>query len=350
MPLDTASSSAGSRSASATGRSTSSSNSEPAVAASSSRSAVAGRRRASRRATTSRTLSGGASSSSGRVSRTPPPEISTASPSTRLRHSSQTRNGLPSVMSAIALGSSGTARSPATRRTNSATSSPDRPPRRSRTTSSERRRSASSSDSASGMSVSVSRKVATSSSRARPPARARCRSRPSVGASAQCASSSTSTTGRSRPARSSRSATAVCRRWRSVSGSVAAPVPAAQLAERLHERAVGRMDDGVARAVEDERAALGRLAANSRTSRLLPDPASPPTQRDPPALALRPRDERSQRDQLALAPHEREPRLRLSGPGSVLIVRSDHRRRLEATRRPPERRSGRVMTRPAARS
>ena len=144
----------------------------------------------------------------------------------------------------------------------------------------------------------------------RPPAaRARWRSRPSVGASAQCASSSTSSTGRARLTPVSRSATAVCRRWRTVSGSVSArgagsprsgirrasspPVgPSAacssaglehpgQPLERLDERAVRRADDRVARAVEHERAALGRLGRELAHEPALARPGLPADDRHP---------------------------------------------------------------------
>ena len=82
----------------------------------------------------------------------------------------------------------------------------------------------------------------------------------------------------------------------------------AQLAERLHERAVRRMDDGVARPVEDVRAALGRLAGELAHEPALPRARLAADERDPAALARRPRDERAQRHELALAPHEGEPR------------------------------------------
>jgi hypothetical protein len=59
----------------------------------------------------------------------------------------------------------------------------------------------------------------------------------------------------------------------------------ASVLERLDERPVRRAHDGVAGAVEDERAVAGGLGANSRTRRLLPEPGSPPSSDDAAALA-----------------------------------------------------------------
>ena len=107
---------------------------------------VPGASRESRWLTTSRTLSGLPSSAGGRATRIVPSTTSTAPVSTRVRQSSQTRNGLPAVRSWIAPASCSSSRpssSPAALRTNSTTSSPERPASRSRTTPSDRRRSAS---------------------------------------------------------------------------------------------------------------------------------------------------------------------------------------------------------------
>jgi hypothetical protein len=81
-----------------------------------------------------------------------------------------------------------------------------------------------------------------------------------------------------------------------------------QIAERLHERAVGRTHHRVARAVEDERAAARRVGRELAHEPALARARLAADERDPPALASRPRDERAQRHQLARAPYEREPR------------------------------------------
>ena len=201
-----------------------SSNSCPATAASSSSLVVAVLSRASRWLTTSRTPSGLPRSATACANRVPPSYTETVSLSRSVRHSSVIRNALPPVSSlktrAIS-GRSGPKSPPTARSTNSEISSALRPPNRSRTTPSERRRSTSVAESASGTSASVSRNVVTSSARASDAPRARCRKSSSVGVSAQCPSSITTTSGALRPTPASRSATAVCRRWRSVSGSAA---------------------------------------------------------------------------------------------------------------------------------
>ena len=154
----------------------------------------------------------------------------------------------------------------------------------------------------------MSRKVASRSTRARAPPRARWRSSPSVGPSAQCTSSSTSRIGPFLADARRRSATAVCRRWRIVSGSAsdgwspprprcraagakssppvgpsAAPSASGvdlpcELVECLHERPVRRAHDRVAGAVEDEGAPAGRPRWRTRArAGSCPTPASPAT-------------------------------------------------------------------------
>ena len=81
-----------------------------------------------------------------------------------------------------------------------------------------------------------------------------------------------------------------------------------QITQRLDEGLVWRTHDRVARAVEDERPAPGRLGRELAHEPALAGPRLAAQQRDPPPFALRPRDQRLQRDQLALASHEREPR------------------------------------------
>ena len=270
--------------------------------------------------------------------------------STWARHSSQTRKGFPAVTSLIVSASSGT---PPLRRTNSVTSSPDSPPSRSRTTSSERRRSASVSASASGISASVSRNVASSSSRTRPAARARWRISASVGASAQCASSITSSTGCRRPMSSSRLVTAVCRRWRSVSGSVAAggagpPISRASSGPTGTSVTRARCSSASTNGPYGGRTTASHApystsapssdapTANSRTSRLLPEPASPPTiATRRPSPAAHGTSERSIVSSRA-RPTNGNAELKHSGPGSVVIVRSDHRGPRDATPNPVE--------------
>ncbi len=107
---------------------------------------------------------------------------------------------------------------------------------------------------------------------------------------------------------------------------------------------VGRPHDGVAGAVEDQRAIRAPpRAANSRTSRLLPSPGSPPsstTRRpSPSARGIR----RARALELGRAPDERKGRgeperareVRDLGVHATTIVRSDHSRR----NRPQHRRS-----------
>ena len=183
-----------------------------------------------------------------------------------------------------------------------------------------RRRSASVSDSVSGTSASVSRNVASSSTRI-VAGRARWRSSSERRSVRPVQSSITSSTGRSPATPASRSATAVCRRWRSVSGSastgggqlagaraeigqqpVSSPPPAterdAQLGRLDRPREAGRAPPrtdrrACARPRRRRRRARGRRRAppspaNSRTTVLLPEPASPPsrtTRRPSPAAA-----------------------------------------------------------------
>jgi hypothetical protein len=79
-----------------------------------------------------------------------------------------------------------------------------------------------------------------------------------------------------------------------------------QPVERLGERPVRRRDDGVAGPVQDERAARGRLLGELTHEPALPGAGLTGDERDPPALAGRPRHERPQRRELARTAHERE--------------------------------------------
>ena len=310
------------------------------------------------------------SSASGRTSRSSPSTISTTFVSTSARHSSQTRNALPAVRSLIVPASSATSAVRRRRADESVTSSPESPASRSRTTSSERRRSASVSDSASG--TSASRNVASSSSRARPPARARWRSRPSVGPSAQCASSSTSSTGRRGstpgragprrrcagdggrcPGRSRRAAPGPPRSGISRASSPPVGPSAARSSAGSRTRAscssastnapYGRAHDGVARAVEHQRAARGRLGGELAHEPALARAGLAADEHHPrPAPAAR-RQQRAQRRQLARRARRtgrrragkagREGRRSRSGP----IVRSDQR--VQVRGRPARRKS-----------
>ncbi len=206
------------------------------------------------------------------------------------------------------------------------------------------------------MSASVSRNVASTSTRASLLARARWRSSTSVGASAQCPSSSTSSSGRRRPAPARRSVTAVCSRWRSVSGSAATGArqptdasgqvgkqagqlaaraaelrtehvgvgDAGELVERLGEGTVGRVHHGVAGAVEHEHPFARRPRA--------PTPAqggsSPSRARRPAARAdraLRPRAEgaRAASSSSAERPTNGEGGGSRRGPGSCCMAGMD---------------------------
>ena len=387
MPLATASSSAPSSSASlAAARSESRSNSAPAVAASSSRSPSPGRSageppaddlaHALRRAEL--------------VQRTAEPERavddSTMSVSTSARHSSQTRNALPAVRSLIARASSGT---PSVRRPRRAarTRSPRRPTAR-RGAAARRRRSGAGRRASRPARPAFCLGVAErrQQQQPRPPlARARWRSRPSVGASAQCASSSTSSTGRRRLTPSSRSVTAVCSRWRSVSGSArpasagrprasprsgssrasSPPVGRARRAARRGRvtRAscssastngpYGGVHDRVAGAVEDERAAVGGLGRELAHEPALARAGLAADEHHPAPVAARPTGQRAQHRQLALAPDEREGGGQAQRAGESAqrsrstIVRSDHRAPASKSGH-AESGSGRVMTGAAA--
>ena len=316
MPLRTASSSAASSSGSsrpAARRTMSSSNSAPAAAASSSRSVVAGASRASRWLTTSRTLSGVPSSASGRVTRMAPSTTSTASVSTSARHSSQTRNGLPVGQLADRVRELGAAAPGRRRGAARRTPRPRRresPASRSRTTSSERRRSASVSESASGTSASVSRNVASSSSARAAGARAQVaqqQQRRGVGPvhvleheQHRPAADAGEQVGHRRVQPVALGVRIGLHRRRQIAD------PGRQIGEQPRQLAAGgaergaqlgraratrarwssastngavrRAHDGVAGAVEDERAVRRPpRAANSRTSRLLPEPGSPPS-------------------------------------------------------------------------
>ena len=304
---------------------------------------VLGPRRDSRWLTTSRTLSGVPNSVSGRVTLTCPSVTSTIPVSTAARQSSQTRKALPAVRSWIVVasscssGSSGSGSLPAARLTRSETSAPESPSRRIRTTSSERRRSASVSESSAGTSASLSRKVARISSRALQAERARCRRSRSVVASAQCPSSSTSSIGLARLRFASRSATAVWRRWRSVSASaftgcaspptwagrsgssrVSSPPPAPSAArscaslgyphqafERLDERPVWRPHHRVTGAVENKHPFHRDLGGELTRQTALPGTRLAREQRDAAPLPFGSRHQGSELLELCRAADER---------------------------------------------
>ena len=306
-------------------RTMSSSNSAPAAAASSSRSVVRGARRESRWLTTSRTLSGVPSSVSGRVSRIAPSAISTT-PGLDQRApqlADQERVALGEV--ADRPGELGRAR----RRAAAA-----RPDELGHLVAGEARRAAAARRRRSG----AGRRA---SPRAPPARRPRCRGtwRAAAGARARPPARGGAGAERRRvgpvpvleheqhrprrPTPQSRSVTAVCRRWRSVSGSastgagssptragrsgssrVSSPpaVPSAarssagssdprEVVERLDERPVGRAHHRVAGAVEHERAVAGRLERRTRApggscpSRARRRAARPAGPRPPPAAS-----------------------------------------------------------------
>ena len=95
------------------------------------------------------------------------------SESTSSRQSSVTKNAFPSVSSPIVAVISAEACTPAVSRTNSATSPPESPPSRMRTTPSVRPTATSVSERSAGTSASASRNVATRSIRTSAPARTR---------------------------------------------------------------------------------------------------------------------------------------------------------------------------------
>ncbi len=78
--------------------------------------------------------------------------------------------------------------------------------------------------------------------------------------------------------------------------------------ERLRERPVRRPHDGVAGAVEHERASGGRLMRELPNEPALPRAGLAADERDPPALAGRPGHQRPERRELARPAHEREGR------------------------------------------
>ena len=85
--------------------------------------------------------------------------------------------------------------------------------------------------------------------------------------------------------------------------------------ERLRERPVRRRHDGVAGAVEHERAAGGRLLGELAHEPALPRAGLAGDERDPPALARRPRHERPQRRELPRPADERERGRQPERPG-----------------------------------
>ncbi len=191
--------------------------------------------------------------------------------------------------------------------------------------------------SSTGTSASLSRKVARTSIRASVVARAKWRSSVSVGASAQWTSSMISSSERRRAAFARTSEIAVCRRWRSVSGSAAIgggrPLTrvaevrqqarqltarraeilaqelligaADELLECIGDRSVGRVDHGVAGAVEDEHPIVRDLVRELADQTALARPGLTTEQRDPPPLAGRPGNQRPQPGQLRQPPDER---------------------------------------------
>ena len=313
---------------------------------------VAVSRRARRWPTTSRTPSGlrrSASVPSGQ------PPSQRASESTSVRHSSVMRNALPPVSSrserATSPCSARGSRSPA-RSTNSAISSALRPASRTRTTPSVRRRSASADDSVSGISASVSRNVVRTSPCASGAPRARCRRSSSVGGSAQWASSTITTSGVRLLTAVSRSEIALCSRWRSVSGSAAAgtaspptrwdrsgsrressPPPSPRSARSSAGSATraswssastngryGRWTTASHAPYRTKAPAASASCANSRTRRLLPEPASPPTRTNrspsPSGAGMRSRSVASSLER----PANGNEGVRRSGPGSLCTI------------------------------
>jgi hypothetical protein len=83
---------------------------------------------------------------------------------------------------------------------------------------------------------------------------------------------------------------------------------ARRMVERLDERPVGRAHDGVARAVEHERAGAGRLGRELAQQAALARPGLAAEQHHAAALALGHGHERPQRLELRRAPDEREGR------------------------------------------
>ena len=92
--------------------------------------------------------------------------------------------------------------------------------------------------------------------------------------------------------------------------------------ERLHERPVRGAHDRVARPVEDERAPPAASVASSRTSRLLPEPASPATSATRRTLVVGAREQRAQRRELVRAAHERERRPQAGRAGECAVTDS----------------------------
>jgi hypothetical protein len=90
---------------------------------------------------------------------------------------------------------------------------------------------------------------------------------------------------------------------------------ASQPVERLGERPVRRRHDGVARAVEHERAAGGSLLGELAHEPALPRAGLTGDECDPPALTRRPRHERPQRRKLARPAHERKRGRQPERPG-----------------------------------
>ena len=287
---------------------------------------------------------GFASSAKGRTSLPVPFSISSAPVSVSVRHSSVMRNALPSVSSLI------TARELPQRRVELASGAPahelgDLVARSGREA------------------PGAPRPPRAAGRRAPPTARWACRpacpgrwregacARPPPSARDDAAGAASARRPSARPRRraasaggeltlASRSDTAVCRRWRSLSGSpgpgsgssptrcgrsgssrVSSPPPvprserstsgsvdALELLERGDERPVRGADECVAGAVEDENAVSRRLLGQLPDEPALPRAGLAGEQDDPPAFARGARQERPQRGELPRAPDERERR------------------------------------------
>ena len=100
---------------------------------------------------------------------------------------------------------------------------------------------------------------------------------------------------------------------------------ARQVVERLDERPVGRPHDRVAGAVEDERAAAGRLARELAHQAALARAGLAAQQDDPPALALRHGHERPERLQLGRAADEWKRRRETERAGKIVHAAADRR-------------------------
>ena len=98
---------------------------------------------------------------------------------------------------------------------------------------------------------------------------------------------------------------------------------AGEVIEGLHERAVRRVDDRIAAAVEDERATAGRLAGELAHEAALARAGLAAEQHDAAPLALRHRQQRPQRVQLGRAADERERRRQAKRAGKLVHIAAD---------------------------